>query len=176
MERKLASGISGSPTKPEPGPAGDLDLGGYVPYLLHQAHRALLAIFEGDLAAHGVSLAEWRVLSVLHHRGPVRFGPLAGASGLEPPTLARVLAGLERRGLAGSRACENDRRRTEVSATAEGLALAGRIVPAARRLESRALAGCSAGEASLLRRLLRQLCANAAGADTAGPGPDATDD
>lgn len=168
MERKLASGISLAPAPPVP--AEDLDLGAYVPYLLHQAHRALIAIFTRDLARAGVSLAEWRVLSVLHHQGAVRFGALAAASGLEPPTLVRVLSALEERDFVRRRRRAEDRRSTLVEPMAAGLDLARRLVPAARRLETKALAGLTAREAASLRRLLGRVRANVAGAE---PGEEA---
>ncbi len=148
-----------APPRQETLPDGSesLDLEGYVPYLLHQAHRAVLQRFEPALAPHGLSLAEWRVVAALAHRGRQRVGDLALATGLEPPTLVRVLAGLEARRLVRRQPSASDRRATDVEASAAGLAAARAIVPLARRVEAEALAGLTADEADFLRRLLRRL-------------------
>ncbi|MBL8486379.1 MAG: MarR family transcriptional regulator [Rhodocyclaceae bacterium] len=140
-----------------PDGSDSLDLEGYVPYLLNQAHRGVLRAFEPALAPHGLNLAEWRVLAVLAHRGRLRVGDLALATGLEPPTLVRVLAGLESRGRVRRRPSATDRRATDVEASAAGRAAARAIVPLARRVEAEALAGLTADEAEFLRRLLRRL-------------------
>ena len=136
-----------------------LDLERYVPYLLNQAHRAVLRRFEPALAPYGLALAEWRVVAALAHRGRQRVGDLALATGLEPPTLVRVLAGMEARGLVRRKPSTIDRRATEVEASAAGLAAARGIVPLARQVETEALAGLTADEAEFLRRLLRRLTA-----------------
>src|SRR3954462_10951838 len=47
-------------------------------------------------------------------------GALACAAGVSPPTATRMLAGLERDGLVGRRACPHDRRVVRVALTAAG--------------------------------------------------------
>lgn len=146
-----------------PGGTTSFDLGDYVPYLIHQVHRGILQDFEAGLAGHGVSLAEWRVLAALAHRGTLRFGDLAQATGLEPPTLVRVLTAMEGKGWAARQPSREDRRATDVAATAAGLELARAIVPQAEASAGRALAGLSGDEVEFLRRLLRRMQANIAG-------------
>ena len=137
-------------------------LGDYVPYLIHQVHRGILQDFEGGLAAHGVSLAEWRVVAALAHHGTVRFGDLAQATGLEPPTLVRVLTAMEGKAWVLRQPSSEDRRATDVAATEAGLELARSIVPLAEASAAAALAGLSGDEVDFLRRLLRRMQANIA--------------
>ena len=144
------------------------DLKDYLPYLLHQAHLAVLRQFEAGLTPSGLSLSEWRVLATLAHHQRVRFGHLARITGLEPPTLVRLLSAMEERGLISRNASTTDRRATDVELTVAGQTQTAALIPLAEATMARALAGFSADEAEFLRRLLRRVQTNAEAADPAG--------
>lgn len=136
------------------------DLGDYIPYLIHQVHRGILQDFEKGLVDHGASLAEWRVLAALAHHGTLGFGDLALSSGLEPPTLVRVLTAMEGKKWVRREPSSEDRRATNVDVTADGRALARSIVPAAMTSATKALVGLSTDEVEFLRRLLQRMQIN----------------
>lgn len=134
-----------------------LDLEDYLPYLLHQAHLAVLRTFETGLAPTGLTLPEWRVLAALAHHKRVRFGQLAKITGQEPPTLVRLLSSMEDRQLLLRKASETDRRATDVELTEQGNALADTILPLAQSTVDKAFTGFTDDEAEFLKRLLRRI-------------------
>src|SRR3954449_5239283 len=78
---------------------------------------------RGRLAAEGdLTLSQYHLLEpLLDAESPLGVGELACAAGVSPPTATRMLAGLERDGLVGRRACPHDRRVVRVALTAAGL-------------------------------------------------------
>lgn len=144
----------------QPDGSNSFNLGDYIPYLIHQVHRGILQGFEKGLVNHGVSLPEWRVLAVLAHHGTLRFGDLALSTGVEPPTLVRVLTVMERNKWVRREPSSEDRRATNVKVTSDGRALARSIIPLAKASATKALAGLSADEVEFLRRLLQRMQIN----------------
>ncbi len=138
----------------------------YIPYLLHQAYLAGLTLFAPTLAEHGLSLQEWRVLAVLHDGRLMRFRDLATATGLEPPTLVRVVAKLEARSCLVREKSGDDKRGTLISSTTEGQAITNLAIPRAHQAQAQAIQDFSDDEAELLRRLLRRIPVNASRRDT----------
>lgn len=133
----------------------------YIPYLLHQAHLAMLGLFTPVLAEHGLTLPEWRVLAALHSDSPMRFRDLVTATGLEPPTLVRVAAKLEKQSRLSREKSDEDRRGTLLAITPEGRAIASLAIPKAYEAQALATQDLSADETELLRRLLRRIPINA---------------
>jgi DNA-binding MarR family transcriptional regulator len=108
---------------------------------LDQLHRLAIALLRGvkvedERAGDGPALLS--ALSVLTFGGPQSLGALARAEGVRPPTMSRLVDGLERAGLARRRADPADARglRVEVTPRGRALLLAGR----ARRLRRLAVA------------------------------------
>jgi DNA-binding MarR family transcriptional regulator len=87
-------------------------------------------------AASGVGPARLSALSVLVFRGPLTLGELAEAEGVKPPTMTKIVNGLERARLVRKEAVAGDRRSVRIIATAEGR----RLLQAARRRRLRVLA------------------------------------
>ncbi len=121
-----------SPRRPAvAGVAGDLD----------QLHRLAIALLRGvkvEDERAGVGPALLSALSVLTFGGPLSLGALARAEGVRPPTMSRLVDGLERARLARRRVDPADARglRIEVTPRGRALLLAGR----ARRLRRLAAA------------------------------------
>jgi DNA-binding MarR family transcriptional regulator len=136
------------------------DIGEHVPYLLNQVTIATFSRFEYRLKEHDLALGAWRILAVLHKAGSLRVRELLQRTGIEPPTLSRLLASLEKRGLLARAQSDDDARGVLVQPTPSGLALADDLVPHALRVESELLHGFTADERDFLIRLLKRMQEN----------------
>ena len=119
---------------------------------LHSAAIHLLRAVRRRDPAMGIGPAQASALSVLVFAGPRSLGELADAEQVKPPTMSRIVAGLERGGLVRRRPTE-DGRRIRLEATAKGMKVMqeGRR----RRVETlaRAVAALSKEEMQQLRDL-----------------------
>src|SRR5947209_16572372 len=130
---------------------------------LHSAAIHLLRRLRVGDRESGVGPAQLSALSVLVFGGPRSLGELADAEQVRPPTMSRIVAGLERAGLVKRRKTEDGRRvRLEASARGTKILQEGRL----RRVESlaKALYALSEKEQKLLgqlvelmQRVIRQL-------------------
>jgi DNA-binding MarR family transcriptional regulator len=116
---------------------------------LHSAAILLLRRLRVRDRESGIGPAQLSALSVLVFGGPRSLGELAEAEQVRPPTMSRIVAGLERAGLVRRHATE-DGRRVRLEATAKGTKILqeGRK----RRVESLSLA-----VSALPRKELQQL-------------------
>lgn len=106
---------SSTPRTAAPGPAA-LDAADR----LHSAAIHLLRRVRREDTSAGLSAPHLSALSVIVFRGPLTLGELAHAEQVRPPTITRIVAELERVGLAVRAPRETDRRVTVVRATAKG--------------------------------------------------------
>jgi DNA-binding MarR family transcriptional regulator len=130
---------------------------------LHSAAIHLLRRLRVRYRESGVGPAQLSALSVLVFGGSRSLGELADAEQVRPPTMSRIVAGLERAGLVRRHATEDGRRvRLEASVKGTKILQEGRK----RRVESLAKALSSltpkeqqqVGElVELLQRLIRNL-------------------
>lgn len=98
-----------------------------LPLLLLQAREAVMQHRRPTLRAHGLSDQQWRVLRVLAepaHTDGLETGRLAHEAHLLGPSLTGMLGRMEAAGLLQRARSPEDARRSVVSATREGLALA----------------------------------------------------
>jgi DNA-binding MarR family transcriptional regulator len=110
---------------------------------LHSAAIHLLRRLRVRDRESGVGPAQLSALSVLVFGGPRSLGELADAEQVRPPTMSRIVAGLERAGLVRRHATEDGRRvRLEASAKGTKILQEGRK----RRVESLAKALSSLSE------------------------------
>ena len=105
---------------------------------LHSAAIHLLRQLRREDDAGGISAPRLSALSVVVFGGPLTLGRLAAAEQVKPPTMTRIVTGLERDGLVIRKNDPHDRRLTQIQATARGrqVLAAGR----ARRVQSLAAA------------------------------------
>lgn len=87
---------------------------------LHSAAIHLLRRLRVEDDALGISAPRLSALSVLVFVGPMRIGALADAEQVEPPTMTRLVDGMERDGYVTRRPDPEDRRAVVVGATAKG--------------------------------------------------------
>jgi DNA-binding MarR family transcriptional regulator len=90
---------------------------------LHSAAIHLLRRVRKQDTASGEGPARLSALSVLVFGGPMTLGQLATAEQVRPPTMSRIVAGLERSGLAKHTPDPKDARRIRISPTAKGIQL-----------------------------------------------------
>jgi DNA-binding MarR family transcriptional regulator len=100
---------------------------------LHSAAIHLLRQLRKEDDTSGLSAPRLSALSVVVFGGPLTLGKLAAAEQVKPPTMTRIVTGLEKDGLVQRIGDTRDRRLTKIRATAKGqrVLAAGR----ARRVE-----------------------------------------
>ncbi len=101
---------------------------------LHSVAIHILRRVRREDTASGIPAPQLSALSVIVFRGPLTLGALAAAEQVRPPTMTRIVAGLEAAGLVERTVDPQDRRSALVRATALGeeLLSAGRL----RRVQS----------------------------------------
>ncbi len=103
--------------------------------------RRLRQAVDAELRAFGLTEATWRPLVYVGRLGEgVRQKELAGALGLEGPSLVRLLDALERRGLIERREDGADRRARGIYLTAAGRELQKRVAKISSAVQYRLLA------------------------------------
>jgi DNA-binding MarR family transcriptional regulator len=90
---------------------------------LHSAAIHLLRRVRKQDAATGEGPARLSALSVLVFGRPLTLGQLAAAEQVRPPTMTRIVTGLEKNGLARRIADPMDARRVRIRATGKGVRL-----------------------------------------------------
>jgi DNA-binding MarR family transcriptional regulator len=101
----------------------------------HSAAIHALRYARREDAASGLSAARLSALSVLVFGGPKTLGELAAAEQVRPPTMTRIVHGLEQDGLVRRDSDQRDGRIVRVRATAKGQ----RVLERARRSRIAAL-------------------------------------
>ena len=94
-----------------------------IAHRLHSAAIHLLRRLRQQDTATGEGPARLSALSVLVFGGPMTLGQLAAAEQVKPPTMTRIVNGLERSGLAKREADSSDARRVQIRATPKGMHL-----------------------------------------------------
>ena len=145
-----------TPPKPEPRSEALADQ-------LHSAAIHLLRQLRKEDDASGLSAPRLSALSVVVFGGPLTLGQLAAAEQVKPPTMTRIVTGLEKEGLVKRIGDPRDRRLTRIQATIKGqkVLTAGR----ARRVEKlaaavRDLRGSELAELTRGVQLLQQIIAD----------------
>jgi len=143
-------------TKRRPG-ASPSALEDHLGYWLRRVSNHVSGAFAAALAEEGVSVAEWVVLRLMHGQAPQAQRPLAGATGLTPGALSKVLDKLEAKGWVTREAAAEDLRVQRCTLTRKGRSLVPRLALLADRNEARCFDGLSARERATLRTLLLKL-------------------
>jgi DNA-binding MarR family transcriptional regulator len=133
---------------------------------LHSVAIHLLRQLRKEDDASGLSAPRLSALSVVVFGGPLTLGDLARAEQVKPPTMTRIVTGLEKDGLVKRKGDPGDKRLTQIVATPKGqrILAAGR----ARRVGTltRAVSELERKELAELRRgvqLVRDVVASMRG-------------
>lgn len=156
--------------KPNPSPrrkaalpsANGLVLEEFLPYRLSVLMlRISNAIAQSYKRQFRLSVPEWRVMAVLGRFGPLSANGVAEKTQMDKVRVSRAVAGLVRAGRINRRVDGADRRRSVLALTPAGDSIHREIVPHARRVEARLLAGLSSDERAALDQLIKKLEARA---------------
>ena len=131
---------------------------------LHSAAIHLLRRVRQEDERTGVTPGRLSALSVLVFGGPMRLTDLARIEQVKPPTMTRIVAGLETQGLVRRRAVADDARAVRLETTPRGT----KVMHEGRRRRVERLTGAlqtlSAGDRQILARaaaLMEQLAKSA---------------
>jgi len=124
---------------------------------LHSAAIHLLRRVRVHDAAGGMGPARLSALSVVVFGGPISLQGLAQAEQVRPPTMSRVVDGLEAGGLVRRRVNAHDRRAVQIEATTKGIMLLKQGRRRRVRFLSAQLAKLNGAELAELDRSLRAL-------------------
>lgn len=128
-----------------------------LPMALMRAREAVMRYFRPALSEYDLTEQQWRVLRALRDaEAPLSVGELAERTFLLGPSLSRMLASMDERGLL-ERATASDARRAEISISAGGLELVSEIAPSSERAYGRIDALLDPGELDVLYGLLAKL-------------------
>src|SRR2546421_746977 len=91
--------------------------------MLRPSLLRLTRVIRNQRVDMSISLTQLSAMATLHKHGPMSAGELAACERVQPPSMTKVLANLEERGLVGRVAHPTDRRQAIVSITENGIAL-----------------------------------------------------
>ena len=125
--------------------------------VLSRAHAAISAHAAADIARHALTLAEFAILEVLYHRGPMLLGEVQRKILVSSGGITFLVDRLTSKGLVERRACPTDRRARYAALTSEGEQLIAGIFPAHAEALDRALSGLTQAEKQVAAELLKKL-------------------
>ena len=138
--------------------------------VLSRAAAAIRRHTEADVARHGLSIAEFGILEVLYHKGPLLLGEIQRRILVSSGGITFLVDRLAEKGLVAREACPSDRRARYAVLTPAGRALMKRIFPGHAEVIAGALAGLSRDDRRIATKLLRDLGRRAAESATPGTG------
>ena len=130
--------------------------------ILSRAYAAVQGRASADIAARDLTVGEFAVLEVLHHRGPLLLSQLKDKVLVSAGGVTYLVDRLAERGLVERRRCEHDRRAFYAALTEDGEAFISRIFPGHAEAIQLAFKGLSDAEIETLTVLLRRLGLSAA--------------
>lgn len=139
-----------------------------VGYWVCMTSHALRRALDAELARERITLRQWEVLAWIAVSGEPSQVELAEKLGIEAPTLAGILARMERDGWLERSACSDDRRKKRIRATSKAEAVWNRMVACCHRVRERATEGITPAELTTFKHLCERIRANL-GADEESP-------
>lgn len=125
--------------------------------VLSRAHASVTRHAEANVARHGLTLAEFAVLEVLYHKGPLLLGEVQRRILVSSGGITFLVDRLQAKGLVERRTCEEDKRARYAVLTKQGETLMKRIFPDHAKSITRALAGLGKADRLTATRLLKSL-------------------
>lgn len=126
----------------------------FLPYLVHRVGSHLAEGFEEGFAQAGVSLPEWRALSILYEYGPQTMGDIARRTSINASTMTRLVGQMEKRDLVKRERPLGNQRTVHVRILANGREKVEYLIPLILEYEA-GLNGCfSPAELQTFKTLL----------------------
>ena len=114
----------------------------------------LTRIVRNQRADMSVTLTQLSAMGTLFKRGPMSAGELAACERVQPPSMTKVLASLEERGLVRRETHPTDRRQVIVGITDAGVALLDSERRSRDAWLTQHLSGLTSDERALLRKVI----------------------
>lgn len=140
--------------------------------VLSRAAAAVARHSDESIARHDLTPAEFAILEVLLHRGPLLLGEVQRRILVSSGGVTFLVDKLEKRGLVRRLPCETDRRARYADLTPEGRKLITRIFKAHAQVIRHAVSGLGLADQRLATRLLRTLGTEAEALPLAAPETD----
>jgi MarR family transcriptional regulator, organic hydroperoxide resistance regulator len=136
-----------------------------IGFWIHRVYQASRNEMYRAFREHGedVTPEQWAVLIRLWEEDGVTQGALSDATFRDAPTMSRIVAGMEARGLLARRADPSDGRVRRVHLTRAGRALERKLVPVVEDIVARMVAGIDERALVTTRAALRRMFDNLAG-------------
>lgn len=125
--------------------------------VLARAHSAIQTHLQAQVASYGLTLTEFGILEVLHHRGPLLLGEVQRRVLVSSGGVTYLIDRLTSRGLVERRECLEDRRARYAALTQQGEEFVSSVFPEHARCIQRVLSGLDEDEQREALRLLRSL-------------------
>lgn len=129
----------------------------YLPALLAQASQIISTEFHQVVQENGLSITEWRVLSILSGAGVVSVGQLARIATSKQPTVTRVVDKMVNAGYVHRVAHGGDRRVSLVEITEPGRILISGLIKQAKKHEDEVVERLQPLDVEALKAILRRL-------------------
>lgn len=146
-----------------------IQLDDYLPFLVNRIGPPVEAGFAGPLAKAGITLPMWRVMAVILSDGPQRLNDLSGRISVPLSTASRLASAMVASGHLSRVRSTDDGRAIRLDLTAGGRRIARQVAEEARRYEDRMTRSFTEKEEAELKRLLRKLYGDLAGAEARLP-------
>jgi MarR family 2-MHQ and catechol resistance regulon transcriptional repressor len=130
--------------------------------VLSRAAAAVSAHSIADIALSELTQAEFGVLELLYHKGPLLLGEVQKRVLVSSGGVTYIVDRLAERGLIERRLCANDRRARYAAVTRKGKALMKQIFPRHAQAVSKAVAALTPEEQEQAHALLKKLGLGAA--------------
>ena len=130
--------------------------------VLSRAAAAVSGHSMADIALSELTQAEFGVLELLYHKGPLLLGEVQKRVLVSSGGVTYIVDRLAERGLIERRLCPNDRRARYAAVTRKGRTLMKQIFPRHAQAMARAVAALTPDEQDQARLLLRKLGLGAA--------------
>jgi MarR family transcriptional regulator, organic hydroperoxide resistance regulator len=136
------------------GNSAEFHLEGFLPYLVHRVGSHLAEGFEHGFAQAGLSLPEWRALSILYEYGPQTMGDIARRTSINASTMTRLVGQMEKRDLVKRERPISDQRTVYVRILKDGQDKVEFLIPRVLEYETDLSACFSAAELQTFKALL----------------------
>lgn len=124
---------------------------------LARAHSAIAAQATADISRNGLTLAEFGILEVLYHCGPMLLGEVQRRILVSSGGITFLVDRLSAKGLVERRTCDKDKRARYAALTEQGEQLVAEIFPVHADAIVRAVSGLDANELEVASALLRKV-------------------
>jgi DNA-binding MarR family transcriptional regulator len=129
----------------------------HVGYWLRRLSDEVHTSFERQIAARGVTVAQWNVLVTVYHGQATTTAGVALFIGIDPGAVSRLVDRLADKGLITRSPDPQSRRRLQLSLTEAGRALVPDLIRIADQNDEAFFGALPPGEQAALLRLLKQL-------------------